>query len=66
MADDRTPPLADFVVPIASGLEPAPPDAGRLSKDRAEQLDGQLRDLEAARRRAWFEIRNYLIGDVRA
>lgn len=48
-------PLVNFVVEISSLTEETL--AGRLNKDRAADLDQRLRELEAARRRAWKELR---------
>lgn len=50
-------PLADFVMPIVSGLAPAEPGVGTLSPARAAHLEERLRELDEARREAWAELR---------
>lgn len=50
-------PLRDHLVPIVSGLTPAEPGAGRLSKERAAELDAALRDLDRARGDAADQLR---------
>ncbi len=52
--------LDRFVTPIPSGLTAT--RFGGLSKQRAAQLDRRLRGLDAARSRAWLEIRSYPIS----
>ena len=55
-------PLEDYIIPIESGLTPQH-GAGVLDKDRAADLDRRLRQLHAARRRAWTEIRTWSAVD---
>lgn len=51
--------LNEYTTVIRSGVTPAPGSAGRLSPERARELDEQLRELHEARCRAWVEIQSY-------
>ncbi|MCW6008718.1 hypothetical protein K1W54_29855 [Micromonospora sp. CPCC 205371] len=53
--------INEYLTPIDSGLEPAPPGAGELSPKRAAELDQQLRELDAARARASVDSRAYVV-----
>jgi hypothetical protein len=57
-------PLDEYVVAIASGLTPQAdtPRRGRLSSDRAAELDEQLRQLHSARQVAESESRQYPVS----
>ena len=60
-ADD----LADFLIPIRSGLTPTDEPTG-LPPDIAAELDRQLRALDAARTAAWLSSRDYIVrGNAR-
>lgn len=41
---------------IRSGVTPAQEGTGRLSPERARELERQLRELHEARGRAWAEV----------
>ena len=51
-----------YAIGIRSGLTPAPPGTGVLSKERSAELDEKLADLRGARRRATVESQTYPIG----
>lgn len=53
-----TSPLNEHTTIIRSGVTPAA-EGFRLSRERARELDEQLRKLHEARCRAWAEIRIY-------
>lgn len=52
----ETRPLEEYTIPIESGMVPQR-GMGVLSKERAADLAHRLRRLQAARQRAWAEIR---------
>jgi hypothetical protein len=57
-------PLAAFLTPIGSGMDPAPADAGRLSEERRSALDDALQALADARAHAAVASRTYVVrGD---
>lgn len=57
-------PLDDYVTAIVSGLTPQadPQQPGRLSSERATELDEQLRQLHSARQVAESESRQYPVS----
>lgn len=59
MTPDR---LEAHLTPIRSGVTPAPEGAGKLTRDRAQWLEEQLRGLRAARARAGVAARTYVVG----
>jgi hypothetical protein len=60
MAEPRR--LADFTVPITSGLATCRAGMGRLSRARAAALAARLRALDVARRDAEVASRSYFVG----
>lgn len=55
-------PLSEYTTIIRSLVTPAPEGTGQLSRERADQLDADLRALREHRARAWVACRSYVVG----